>query len=375
MELSSEDELRLHVLLANAEAIRIDEQRCIVYGLTGSGELQAALNPAAQSDRYLDAVRQYLSTVVLGSPRHFPSHLRRWAGLGQIQNAPLEKLLLLGDPEAAYAVACSHSLTPDLARKVWWVAPHVETARVLLRNPSVVSSAQGSVLAAWLVDYLPFETNPADILESTRLLLQTNLVNEETRRRLWDRGKRDKAFRVGFLLQVPDDLPPIAPPLVDAAEISARCNALALAGNRVAQYLIKNTSARAQSYLAGVSDVLANAKHQDEISMTLRSIGAYYGGLNDGNAVWEPPEQLQAWLESGRGDARLFAETCELSDHAAVLKPQALALTALAHVDERVVVSMFARSGATGSLMRRQLEPVISQIFNAITTLKAQLQR
>lgn len=372
MELTSEDELRLQVLLVNAEAIRIDEQRGVVFGLAGSSELQAVLTPSSQSDRYIAAVRQYLSTIVLGSPRHFPSHLRRWAGMGQMQNAPLEKLLLLGDPEAAYAVACSQRLTPDLARKVWWVAPGAETARVLLRNSSVVSSALGATLAAWLAEYLPFESHPNDILESTRLLLQTNLVDEEMRRRLWDRGKREKAFRVGFLLQVPNGLPPIAPALSNAADITAQCRPMALDGSRLAAFLIENTSISAQSFLAAVSDVLAAVKHQDEVTMTLRAISHYYASLRDDRVPSLSIEQFQSWVNGVTGTGQLSVELQRLSLKAPGLMRQAQALATLAQVDERLVASIFARSSAGGSVMRRQLKPVIDVISRAITVLRGQ---
>ena len=120
MELSSEDELRLQVLLVNAEAVRIDEQRMVVCGLAPTRELEVQLTPLGSQARYLQSVRAYLSTAVLGSPKHFPIHLRRWAGHGQIDNAPLEKLLLLGNPEAVFAVACSPRLTGGWRQDPTW---------------------------------------------------------------------------------------------------------------------------------------------------------------------------------------------------------------------------------------------------------------
>ena len=68
MELSSEDSLRLNVLLANAKAIRIDENTCSVCGLSLSGEAKIKLNPNCRADRYLRYVRELLSSAVLGSP-------------------------------------------------------------------------------------------------------------------------------------------------------------------------------------------------------------------------------------------------------------------------------------------------------------------
>ena len=73
MELSNEDNLRLNVLLAqDLQAVRIDESRMVVYGLSGQGEARLPLNPTGRDERYLRLVRQLLSTHVLGSPGGYP---------------------------------------------------------------------------------------------------------------------------------------------------------------------------------------------------------------------------------------------------------------------------------------------------------------
>ena len=54
MELSSEDTLRLNVLLANKPlAVRIDESRMVVYGLSEKGEAKVQLNPAGRPEQYV----------------------------------------------------------------------------------------------------------------------------------------------------------------------------------------------------------------------------------------------------------------------------------------------------------------------------------
>jgi hypothetical protein len=111
MELSSEDSLRLNVLLANAKAIRIDENSLSVYGLSEQGEAKIKLNPNCRTDRYLRYVRELLSSAVLGSPGGYPVYLKRWTRMGQLSHGRLDDLLLLGEPEAVVAVACSPNLT------------------------------------------------------------------------------------------------------------------------------------------------------------------------------------------------------------------------------------------------------------------------
>ncbi|MBA1330869.1 sulfur reduction protein DsrS, partial [Candidatus Endoriftia persephone str. Guaymas] len=67
--LSSEDALRLNVLLANKpKAIRIDESSMILYGLSEKGEAKVSLNPNCRDEQYLRQVRETLSGHVLGSP-------------------------------------------------------------------------------------------------------------------------------------------------------------------------------------------------------------------------------------------------------------------------------------------------------------------
>ena len=112
MELSSEDNLRLNVLLRNKPlAIRIDESSMILYGLSEKGEAKVQLNPTCRDDHYLRIVRELLSGHVLGSPGGYPVYLQRWTRMGQTRDENLEHLLLLGEPEAVIAVACATGLT------------------------------------------------------------------------------------------------------------------------------------------------------------------------------------------------------------------------------------------------------------------------
>ena len=84
MELSSEDSLRLNVLLANRPlAIRIDESSMTVFALSEQGEASVKLNPRGRDDQYLKKVRELLSSQILGSPGGYPIFLRRWTRMGQ----------------------------------------------------------------------------------------------------------------------------------------------------------------------------------------------------------------------------------------------------------------------------------------------------
>ena len=70
MQLSSEDSLKLNVLLhSDIQAVRIHESSMTLYALSSSGEeAKVELNPNTRSERYLKQVREMLSGHVLGSP-------------------------------------------------------------------------------------------------------------------------------------------------------------------------------------------------------------------------------------------------------------------------------------------------------------------
>ncbi len=362
MELSSEDELRLQVLLVNAEAVRIDEQRMVVCGLSAEREYEVQLTPVGSGDRYVQQVRAYLSTAVLGSPKHFPIHLRRWAGHGQIDNAPLEKLLLLGNPEALFAVACSPRLTAALARRVWWAVPGPDMARQLLRHRAVAADAVGKMLVQWLVDYLPFETELSDMLDSARLLLQPNLIDNATRVRLWDMGRRNKAYRIGFLLECPDDLPRKVPAHTDTSASAEQFIRSAHAGSELVRVWMKSRSTEGQSFLAASLDVLAGLNSQEEASAALNAVGGYYAALRVYGEHAHSPQSTLAWVESAIVD---------YVDLGPVVQAQFRALLILAHTSDAWVTPIFAQSDACGSVMRKQIEPVVTLVSAALRSLQS----
>ena len=135
MALSDHDALCLNVLLvADVQAIRIDESNMTVYGLTDRGQASVELHPNCRSDQYLRHVREMLSEHVLDSPGGYPIYLRRWTRMGQIRDDTLARFLLLGEPEAVVAVVHAPGLTAELARRAWWAMPRAEHARRMLNG-------------------------------------------------------------------------------------------------------------------------------------------------------------------------------------------------------------------------------------------------
>ena len=48
--------------------------------------------------------REFLASHVLGSPGGYPVFINRWTRMGQARDENLQRLLMLGEPEAVVAV-------------------------------------------------------------------------------------------------------------------------------------------------------------------------------------------------------------------------------------------------------------------------------
>lgn len=365
MSLSAEDSLRLNVLVTNAEAIRIDEQAMAVYGLQNGRELKVQLNPTGNSNKYLGYVRELLSGAVLDSPGGYPVFLRRWTRMGQIEHNQLDRLLRLGEPEAVTAVVCSPGLTDDLARRAWWAAPCAEHARRMLAHPCVAQGTMGPVLADYLLEYLPFETEPRDMLESVRLVLQPGLITSERRQRLWNAGRSKKTYRVGFLCAIPDQLPEPLPARRDASDYVAVFTAL---NTPAARLLCKLLDGVGQTFLDVATDALRHPADQDVVTALLDAIGNYFRDLRSG------PVGLRTVAAM---EQRVAVRLTDPDDMVApllaavpTLRAEVEAMLFLAEVSEAAVTDIFARSDAVGSVMRTHIAPVVQPILARMVVLR-----
>lgn len=368
MDLTSEDALRLNVLLAGQPlAVRIDEQGMTVHGLTPRGEAQVALHPTCRPDQYVKRVKELLSGHILGSPGGYPVYLQRWTRMGQMRDESLEQLLLLGEPEAVVAAVCAAGLTDELARRAWWAMEDAENARRMLARDAVVQGSMGPVLARYLVEHLPFETEPDKMMESVRLVLQPGLIDDETRADIWRKAGRRQAYYVGFLAAVPDGLPVDAPPHPLAEAVAARVREVA-ADAPDAAFVARLLSAAGQAFLDTCRLVLDKPANQDVVNTTLDVIAGYFAPLR--------PE--------GPPDATLGELTAEASEFVADLPPglrriadaapEAAALLGAARVlsglSYGVVRPIFGDSTAIGTLMRRKLEPIFAPLLGHIDLLR-----
>ncbi len=365
-ELTSEDALRLNVLLATAEAVRIDEHQMAVYGLTPEGEVKVPLHPNGRDDQYLVAVREMLSSHALGSPRGYPVYLRRWARMGQMANSPLDKLLMIGEPEAVVAVACAPNIDDELARRAWWCLPTSEVAQRMLENESVTGGEMGPELAEYLAEFLPFETEPEAMLRSVRLILRPGLIGEASRRKLWEVGRQRKAYRVGFLETSADDLPQPLPPRADLDAHREVLTRLAERDNRLARLLLKVLDGMGQTFIEACEDVLRRPMHQDIVAALFDAVGRYFAELRAAAGQIREMERLLTLADellTGDEAQALLAEVPELN-------AEVRALLALAHLDEGVLIPIFSRTDAVGTLLRKKVAPVAEPLAELLRTLR-----
>ena len=378
MELSAEDSLRLNVLLANElEAVRIDESQMVVHALSTSGEASVRLNPQGRDDQYLKKVRELLSSQVLGSPGGYPVFLRRWTRMGQARDDSLEQLLLLGEPEAVVAVVHANGLTDEIARRAWWAMPVADNARRMLEHECVVSGGIGQELAEYLVEYLPFETEHKAMIETIRLVLQTGLISDELREKLWRSAKRKNSYYVGFMDACPDSLPDPARPRSDWEAVSEAMASLVAEGNPLAKQLCRCLSAEGQTYLATAEAAVAKPTNQDVVVEFLKSIRAYFSPVC-------PNTDLAADMETVISDAEALLDVpavcptttavqeilAKLPEH----RGDVAAMMVLGWVGETLVNPIFARTDAIGSVMRKKIIPVTEPIQQQFSQLRGKVK-
>lgn len=378
MDLSAEDSLRLNVLLANSlQAVRIDESCMTVFALSEQGEASVKLNPRGRDEHYLKKVRELLSSQVLGSPGGYPIFLRRWTRMGQARDDSLEQLLLLGEPEAIVAVVHASGLSDEIARRAWWAMPVADNARRMLEKQCVVQGSMGPELAAHLIEFLPFETDPKAMIETIRLVLQPGLIERDALEKLWRSAKRKNSYYIGFMDALPDALPEQGKARADFSEVRGALEQLVDAGNPVAVQLCRCLSDNGQVFLETATTVLGKPSNQDVVVEALRSLQSYFSSVC-------PSTDLVADMETIISDAEQLLDTpavCATTNAVQQLLAalpgygnDIRAIFALAWVGEHLVNPIFARTDAIGSLMRKKVEPVAEPIRQQLACLRGKVR-
>jgi hypothetical protein len=370
-ELTPEDSLRLNVMLAgDIQAIRIDAANMTIYGLSPRGTATVKLHPSGRSDQYLRTARELLAGFAIGSPGGYPVYLQRWTRMGQARDKGLDRLLLLGEPEAITSVAYSNGLTDELARRAWWAMPVADHARRMLERECVVQGEMGKVLADYLVEHLPFENNAHIIMDTVRILLQPGLIDEKTRLTLWRKGEVDNAYQVGFLASLPDALPEQLAPRSDFDSTQSKLSNLIAQGNIFAQQLQRVLSGSGQTFFHAYDELLRYPADKDVVLVLLDALDLYFSTLRphhvcSGTTVEEIISSVELFIKSQNATAPIS----QLLQTVPELKQEISAMLALSCMDVDIATPIMSQTTASGTLMRKKLEPVSLPILQLIAVL------
>lgn len=264
------------------------------------------------------------------------------------------------------AVVCARNLSDELARRAWWCAPYSEHARRMLESKQVVEGEMGKLLSEHLIEHLPFETEPRDMLNTVRLVLQPGLIDEEQKQKLWESGARQKSYRIGFLETLPHDLPEKQPPRADIDEYREKLEALE--ENPFARCLLQLLDVQGQSFLAITEEVMVNPADQDVASALFNALGRHLQDLRTVEALRELTE-IETLI-----DQRLSKEgpLKEVQDVVPELSEELRAMLILAHVSEYLLNPIFGQTDAVGTVMNEKIEPVTLPLRHAIARLRGQ---
>ena len=329
-----------------------------VHGLVAQGESIVRLHPNARPDQYLRRVRELISGHVLGSPGGYPVYLQRWTRMGQMRDESLAQLLLLGEPEAVVAAVCSPGLTDELARRAWWAMEDAENARRMLCSPAIVAGQMGPVLAAaYLIDYLPFETESERIMESVRLVLQPGLIQADQREDLWRKSARRGPRPIWWVFCRPSRMPcpDPDPPRVRPPGLAAGIESLVETGNECARLLHRVKLGSGQTWLKTVAAVLAKPPSQDVVTTSFDCLRDYFSALRPEGDPNLSMEDLSAEAETFASPEGPDAAVVECLAQWPELAREVSAMRILSGLGYGVIRPVLSDLTALGTLMRRKL--------------------
>lgn len=369
MNLSSEDSLRLNVMLRQKpRAVRIDDSKMIVYALTRKGEAKIQLNPNCKEEQYLKRVRELLSTHVMGSPAGYPIYIRRWTRLGQERDHDsLKTLLLLGEPEAVTAVVHTPNISSELAELAWWCLPSSEIARQLLNSAAVIAADIGRELAAYLIEFMPFEENHQAAIDSVRLALQPGLIQPEKISELWLKAKRRQTYYIGFLHTLPDALPV---PAAAHPQFDQHQAALGKINTPTAKLLLRSLSAPGQAFVKTAHQVFDKLPNQDAAVELMEAVGNYFSAVRPDQHQYRSIEEIQTRVQTALENSETEALS-QIMIEAPALSHRLQTLLVLSMLSEYLVAPIFGHTDAIGSVMRKRLEPVTLPVRKYLTDLQA----
>jgi len=366
MELTPEDLLRLNVLLANQiQAIRIDESKMILYGLSERGDAKIQLHPNCRDERYLQLVREAIADHIKEASGVYPAYIGYWHQMVP-DHDKLAQWLMFGEPDAVLSVVHTPGLSLELARRAWWAMPSTGNALCLLEKKAILQSEFAKELAQYLLESLPFEEDNNNLIESVHRILKAGVIEEETRMKMWNRGRTKSAYWVGFLKAQPDNLPEPLPQRVDAEQIKTALSPLVAQNNQIAKQLIRTTSSAGQTFLNTCEQVLRKPSTQGVVNSLFEIIADYFSDIRPTRDDKMDMPSLIARVNS----LDKSPEQQSVLTKMPAMEKTIRAMFLLSGLGDSVLRPIFLKTTAIGSLMRKKLKPITDPIFEELGILQ-----
>lgn len=332
---------------------------------------------------------------MLGIAGAFPVKTAHWNSFGEAKNSNLDKLLLLGEDAATIAVINSRELSPELASSAWWVFQSADNARSMLANASIVEADIGKELAKFLVEFLPFEEQPENMLASIRLVLQADLISEQEKLNLWRKAKTKNTLYLGFMDSLPNDIPEPIAEHQNYQYIKEALSALLKKKNPYASALCCLLDSPGQTFINTAQLAIKRPPNQIIYAALIESIRRYMLNLQIASQ-FEGEEILSDYSLGLRTNGKVetninnITDFCKnlldergsdqgnkissaLQDVLTVLpqlKKQLLAILLLSRASQSVTFPVFSQSNAVGTLMRKKLKPITDEITTRLKALQ-----
>jgi len=248
--------------------------------------------------------------------------------------------------------------------------PIADHARRMLERECVVQGSMGKVLAEYLIEHLPFENNAHIIMDTVRILLQPGLIDDKTRFTLWRKGEMDNAYHAGFLASVPDSIPEQISAREDFSYIEAKLAPLISSGNIFARYLHRVLSGPGQTFFHYFDEVLRYPADKDVVIVLLDALDSYFSKLRAQHPCsGETVEAITANVETYLANEPTVSSVRQLLQAVPAMEQEIHALLALSCIDVDIATPIMSQTTASGTLMRKKMEPVSLPILQLIASL------
>jgi len=237
---------------------------------------------------------------------------------------------------------------------------------------AVVEGETGKELAEFLIEFLPFEEEQSNMIESVRLVLQPGLISQQEKEKLWAKTKTKRSFYVGFLHASADDLPVNVDAHENYEKAKQQLKPLLDEKNPYALILEKVLSAKGQAFINTIENALKKPGNQDVVVSLLAAVSKYFESIMPEKFTEDDIELIcvEAKSHCCGNNEDLNKVVLILNETAENVQQHLCAMTVLACLSVKLVNPIFARSDAIGTVMRKKIKPVTDPVFEQLQILR-----